>query len=60
MGCLCSNGAYCTSAGGERVMKECNFPFLYGEKKGEVCDYDCTYCTYYYEKVNISECVEPW
>jgi len=36
-------------------MKECHFPFEYGEEKGEVCDYDCPLCTYYYEEVP-----EPW
>jgi len=41
-------------------MKECNFTFEIGEEKGEVCDYDCPYCEFYYEKVNTSECVEPW
>ena len=30
-------------------MKECNFTFEFGEEKGEVCDYDCTYCEFYYE-----------
>ncbi len=45
-------------------MKECNFPFEFGEEKGEVCDFDCTYCEHFYEKeitaVNTTECVESW
>ena len=47
--------------GDRETMKECHFPFEYGEEKGEVCDYDCTYCEYYYERpkerLNTSECV---
>lgn len=33
-------------------MKQCHYPFEEGEEKGEVCDFDCPFCTYYYEVEN--------